>query len=245
MARSRPRQEAVSRRIVLGAGFQAGLTWLAAPLALSLSGGCKARTYRDPEQDRDEEGAAAAPSPTASTPPALTPSTPVGTVPPETTRNTPEPTRIEERSRPSPNKSARNGKISRIVLHNTEASLESTLATFSKTSSQVSAHLVVGREGEVYRVVDDAMKAWHATVANDSSLGLEIVAGKGMLGMTPVQEKTVIACVKRWMARYGIPATAITIHRVAAPRTTDCPHYIWPEGREELFLEWRRKNFGA
>jgi|GEM_PF-6512354 len=154
---------------------------------------------------------------------------------------------IREIASPSPNKSARTTSIKRIVLHNTESTLASALATLRSPAgaNRVSAHILVGRDGALHRIVPDADKAWHATVANDDGLGLEIEAGKFGRGMTPLQEATVIAVVRRWMRLHKVTAQNITMHRLAAPGTTDCATFIWPEGNDKAFFNWRRDRFGS
>jgi N-acetyl-anhydromuramyl-L-alanine amidase AmpD len=95
----------------------------------------------------------------------------------------------------SPNFSNLTIPIEFVVLHFTAASLERTLSIFMDPATEVSAHLVIDRDGSVYEVVDclngEAKRAWHAgrsryesvrgteRVAiegfNDRSIGIELV----------------------------------------------------------------------
>ena len=71
-----------------------------------------------------------------------------------------------------------------IVLHYTATNdLSSSLSTLRDSSAQVSAHIVVGREGEVFQLVDFNRIAWHAGDSrwkearhlNCCSIGIELV----------------------------------------------------------------------
>src|SRR6188768_2384940 len=54
-------------------------------------------------------------------------------------------------------------KISAIVIHYTGSlSMEGTVSWFLNPASKVSAHYVVGREGQVLQMVHDQDVAWHA-----------------------------------------------------------------------------------
>jgi N-acetylmuramoyl-L-alanine amidase len=77
----------------------------------------------------------------------------------------------------------RAGKADTIVLHYTAGrSAESSAGTLSRQGSGVSAHLVVGRNGELYQLVPFDTIAWHAgasawngrTGLNKYSIGIEM-----------------------------------------------------------------------
>jgi N-acetyl-anhydromuramyl-L-alanine amidase AmpD len=85
----------------------------------------------------------------------------------------------------SPNRSSRKGlAVSSIVLHFTaSATLLGTVNWFQKPHARVSAHYVVGRNGQIVQMVHENEKAWHAGKAklsgdprvNSMSIGIEIV----------------------------------------------------------------------
>jgi N-acetylmuramoyl-L-alanine amidase len=89
--------------------------------------------------------------------------------------------------RESPNQS---GGISRLflVIHYTACTtLESAVTWFENPAAQASAHLVVGRDGEIVQMVNFNRRAWHAGKSkwgeleglNQYSIGIELVnAGK-------------------------------------------------------------------
>lgn len=99
------------------------------------------------------------------------------------------------RSVRSPNFSDLEIPVRFVVLHYTAASLERTLEIFTTQATEVSAHIVIDRDGTVYELVDClagvCKRAWHAgksklelplpggsTVVegfNDCSIGIELV----------------------------------------------------------------------
>lgn len=83
----------------------------------------------------------------------------------------------------SPNKRKRLGQISIVVIHYTEIYFEATKKRFLDSSQEVSAHLVIDRDGTIYRFVQDEDVAYHAGQScwqglegvNEYSIGIELV----------------------------------------------------------------------
>lgn len=92
----------------------------------------------------------------------------------------------------SANKRARKESVDTLIIHHTaSSSLMGTVRWFQDKNSGVSAHYVVGKKGEVFRMVPDNMCAYHAgkswlpdepqnenkksTSVNDRSIGIELV----------------------------------------------------------------------
>jgi len=134
---------------------------------------------------------------------------------------------ITSETRISPNKSERAGTINKIVLHNTASSYDSAVSWLTNPNAQASAHLVIGRDGKVCRMVTDDYAAWHAgnRTVNHQSIGIEIVATNEEQGMTAVQEAQVIAWVKYFAGKYDIKSSNIVGHRTIV--NTSCPMLIW------------------
>ena len=63
--------------------------------------------------------------------------------------------------------------------YTTSRNVEGTIAWFQDPRAQVSAHYIIGREGEIYQMVRDSDKAWHAKDANANSIGIEHSAAAG------------------------------------------------------------------
>lgn len=161
----------------------------------------------------------------------------------------------------SPNHSSRSGSaIEKVILHYTTASTaRSTINHFldssppcSLGSSQVcpvSAHYIVDKNGDIYQMVADSDKAWHAGSANLTSIGIEHVARKGD-SFTKAQEKSSIALIRWLLAEYKIPAANILAHKEAPGNSTSCPGELFGDSgddnssaRLKMFDAWVAKHF--
>jgi hypothetical protein len=113
----------------------------------------------------------------------------------------------------SPNHSSRNGvPIKVVVLHCTEASLNSTLAEFQKSDArQVSAHYVIDRNGDIYQMVSDSDRANHCRGANQNSIGIEHV-GKETDALTAAQAKSSADLIRWLLEQYDVPPTNVYGH---------------------------------
>src|SRR5262249_21339744 len=65
--------------------------------------------------------------------------------------------------------------VNRIVIHITDGGgkLDGTVSWFKDPSARVSAHYIVGQDGEVVQMVKHNDVAWHASSANGDSIGIE------------------------------------------------------------------------
>jgi N-acetyl-anhydromuramyl-L-alanine amidase AmpD len=148
-------------------------------------------------------------------------------------------------------RSAPHRPIRRIVIHITDggANINGTVSHFSNPESGVSAHYIVGQDGEIVQMVRHNDIAYHAHGANTDSIGVEHVArvpgalsrpAPGMAGATwhdPGLYPTAIqycssAALVRWLCeQYGIPIDRAHIlgHAAADPRTShrSCPDAVW------------------
>lgn len=150
-------------------------------------------------------------------------------------------------SMPSPNANSRNGQpISGIVVHHTYGGFAGAVATLRNPNppcprngdpcpSPVSAHLVVSRTGQIARLVPDELSAFHAVQVNRSTLGVEIEATEQARGLTPAQERALLAIMFFWFKKHRLGPQQITTHRTHVP--TECPSFIWPS--ETIFSSWR------
>ncbi|MEM6252902.1 MAG: N-acetylmuramoyl-L-alanine amidase [Cyanobacteria bacterium P01_D01_bin.156] len=127
-------------------------------------------------------------------------------------------------------------QINRIVIHITDSSAKATTNGMvrwlqKKDTTKVSAHYVIGRDGEVVQMVKHKDKAWHANRANRDSIGIEHIANTTDSPPTEAQYCASAALV-RWLAdTYGIPLDRQHIlgHVEADSSTThkDCPNAVW------------------
>jgi N-acetyl-anhydromuramyl-L-alanine amidase AmpD len=128
-----------------------------------------------------------------------------------------------------------------VVIHITDggSSIEGPLSWFQNPASGVSAHYIVGQNGEVVQMVRDRDIAWHANSANGDSIGIEHCArapnaqGPTDPGLmpTPLQYAASGALVRWLCEQYGIPMDRDHIlgHSEADTRTSrrGCPNAVW------------------
>ncbi|HJQ31286.1 MAG TPA: papain-like cysteine protease family protein, partial [Pyrinomonadaceae bacterium] len=142
----------------------------------------------------------------------------------------------------SVNYRATNGRtIDKVVIHITDGGsrISGTIGWFQNPNQRnrrdepihVSAHYVVGQDGEVVQMVMHKDVAWHAGSANSHSIGIEHVANTRGLLPTAAQYCASAALV-RWLCdTFSIPIDRQHIqgHAEADTRTshTDCPNAVW------------------
>lgn len=126
-----------------------------------------------------------------------------------------------------------------VVLHYT--AMQSTRAALERLCSpmhEVSAHYLISETGEVFSLVDETMRAWHAgagqwgvvTDINSRSIGVEL-ANSGFAPFPEPQMAALEHLLPQIMARHAIPPQRIIGHSDMAPgRKTD------PGAR----FDWRR-----
>lgn len=145
----------------------------------------------------------------------------------------------------SPNTSSRNGaSINMIVLHSTTAAtVEGTINWFLDPKSQVSAHYVVDKNGDIYQMVSDDRSAWHAKAINSRTIGIEHVATA--TDRLTDDQSVASAQLVRWLAAtYGIPAANVLGHRFAPCNegTTECPNHLFGDATEDAVATWVSTN---
>jgi N-acetylmuramoyl-L-alanine amidase len=106
--------------------------------------------------------------------------------------------------------------------------------------ARVSAHYVVGEGGEVFRVVPESERAWHAGVSswegqastNARAIGIEIANGGHDFGLPSypgVQIDAVIALVRDILTRNKLAPSRVVGHSDIAPERKEDPgeHFPW------------------
>jgi hypothetical protein len=106
--------------------------------------------------------------------------------------------------------------IARVLIHSTRGGVDDggdyarTLGWFANTDSQVSAHMVIGHDGELARVIDDADGAWHAGDGsgpmNLGALAVELAQELPTTPYTDAQINKLAQVVAYWCDKYIIPA---------------------------------------
>jgi N-acetylmuramoyl-L-alanine amidase len=144
---------------------------------------------------------------------------------------------------PSPNFDARPGEVDVLVLHYTGMqTAAAALERLCDPAAKVSSHYLVDESGDIYALVEEQNRAWHAGVSfwrgvsglNDRSIGIEIVNPGHEFGYRPfpaVQMRAVTALCQGILRRWrNIPARNVVAHSDIAPDRKQDPG--------ELF-DWR------
>ncbi|MBI4438667.1 N-acetylmuramoyl-L-alanine amidase, partial [Candidatus Woesearchaeota archaeon] len=113
----------------------------------------------------------------------------------------------------SPNHGGPMGEIKGVVIHSTRGlqvpgrELQAAVNWFMNPQSMVSAHRIIGVNGEQYKMVEDGITAWHAGEYNNNYLGIELEQGKPEDPYRDAQYRTAAQTVKEWSRKYGFPLT--------------------------------------
>jgi len=130
---------------------------------------------------------------------------------------------------PSPNYDQRQREIDTIVLHYTDTlDAKDALDILCNPERQVSSHYLVDFNGDIYMLVPEAMRAWHAGVShwrgvdniNHNSIGIEIVNPGhryGYKNFTEAQYAALISLISEIRLSYNIPNKNIIAHSDIAP----------------------------
>lgn len=145
---------------------------------------------------------------------------------------------------PSPNHGERrSATIDMLVLHYTGmASGEAARAWLCDERSRVSAHYLVDEAGEVFSLVEEDRRAWHAGQAhwaghddiNSRSIGIEAQNPGHDAGLPDFPDRqidAVIALSAQIVARHPIPARNVLAHSDVAPGRKIDPGELFPWAR--------------
>ena len=123
-----------------------------------------------------------------------------------------------------------------VVIHHTaQESTSQTLKTFTMPSTQVSAHYVIGRDGQVFHMLNDYLRAWHGGVArwgnttdiNSSSIGIEL-DNNGTEPFAQPQIASLLKVLAGLKKTYGIPSANFIGHADIAPSRKNDPSTFFP-----------------
>jgi N-acetylmuramoyl-L-alanine amidase len=144
---------------------------------------------------------------------------------------------------PSPNfGERRNGlRPELVVLHHTAMrTAESALARLRDPASEVSAHYLIAEDGRVWRLVDEAARAWHAGKGswegrddvNSRSIGIEMANAGPLEEFPPFPEPQMTALealLDAIAARWAIPPSGVIGHSDMAPgrKIDPGPKFDW------------------
>jgi len=126
-------------------------------------------------------------------------------------------------------------KIDMLVIHYTGMqSAGAALERLCDPAAEVSAHYLIDEAGEVFALVDEENRAWHAGVSswrgsggvNSRSIGIELVNPGHEFGYRPfpAAQMTALADLAQGIvARWQIPARNVVGHSDVAPRRKQDP----------------------
>ena len=135
-----------------------------------------------------------------------------------------------------------------VVIHHTaQDSTAQTLKTFTLPRTQVSAHYVIGRDGRVYHMLNDYLRAWHGGAArwgnttdlNSCSIGIEL-DNNGTEPFAEPQIGSLLKVLAGLKKDYGIPAANFIGHADIAPTRKNDPsaRFPWPRLAAQGFGLW-------
>lgn len=122
-----------------------------------------------------------------------------------------------------------------IIHHTAQNSTEQTLKTFTTPKTQVSAHYVIGKDGAIYQMLNDYLRAWHGGAAkwgnltdiNSSSIGIEL-DNNGFEPFSESQIKGLLAVLANLKKTHNIPVANFIGHSDIAPGRKVDPNITFP-----------------
>ncbi|TPE46294.1 N-acetylmuramoyl-L-alanine amidase [Pontibacter mangrovi] len=134
-----------------------------------------------------------------------------------------------------------------IIHHTAQHSTDHTLRTFTMPKTQVSAHYVIGRDGKVFHMLSDNLRAWHGgnsrwghdTDLNSSSIGIEL-DNNGEEPFDEAQINSLLEVLAMLKEKYHIPTENFLGHADIAPVRKVDPNasFPWKKLAENGFGLW-------
>lgn len=128
------------------------------------------------------------------------------------------------------------GKIRHIILHTTEASVESSLPKLKRFGE---AHYLIDRNGQIYKIIDENKIARHSgrsiwngqSRVDEFSIGIEMV-GHHDKAFEPQQERALANLLRDLKTRYRIKDDDILTHSMVAYGVPNRYHHESHRGRK-------------
>ncbi|MFZ1799283.1 MAG: N-acetylmuramoyl-L-alanine amidase [Chitinophagaceae bacterium] len=134
-----------------------------------------------------------------------------------------------------------------IIHHTDQASCDQTLKTFTLTKTQVSAHYVICKDGTIFHMLNDYLRAWHAGVSkwgnltdiNSASIGIELDNDAHSV-FPEIQIQSLLKLLAALKNKYDIPTANFIGHADVAPgRKVDPSRFFpWSTLAEKGFGYW-------
>ena len=125
-------------------------------------------------------------------------------------------------------------KVQFLILHCTKQDFATSLHLLQ---DKVSAHYLISESAEIFQLVDESKRAWHAGVSfwkgqndlNSASIGIEIVNLDGNRNHYPDEQiEALIFLCKKIIAKYKITPECVLAHSDIAPLRKDDPGILFP-----------------
>lgn len=134
-----------------------------------------------------------------------------------------------------------------IIHHTAQNSCDQTLKTFTLSRTKVSAHYVICRDGNIYHMLNDYLRAQHAGIGswgnltdmNSSSIGIEL-DNNGYEVFSQSQVASLIKLLGHLKNLYTIPKANFIGHADFAPTRKNDPNvnFPWKKLSENGFGLW-------
>lgn len=140
-----------------------------------------------------------------------------------------------------------------VILHHTsQNSVAQTVRTFQLEHTKVSAHYIVGKDGQIIQMLNDYERAWHAgrskwgpvTDLNSVSIGIEL-DNNGNEPFPEVQINTLLVLLDTLKTKYQIPQINFLAHGDIAPGRKNDPNSFFPWKRlaEHGYGIWYNEDY--
>lgn len=140
-----------------------------------------------------------------------------------------------------------------VILHHTgQQSKEQAVYTFCVEHSGVSAHYIVGKDGTVFQMLNDYLKAWHAGASqwgnisdlNSCSIGIELDNNGVNEAFSEIQISALLELLSYLKKKYLIPTANFIGHSdIASGRKFDPSKYFpWEKLAAKGFGFWYDKD---
>jgi len=134
-----------------------------------------------------------------------------------------------------------------VIHHTSDDSVDEAMKTLANPLRKVSAHYLIGRDGQIIQLVDERARAWHAgesrwgaaTDINSASLGIEL-DNNGREPFSEAQISALLRLLADIRERYHIPAANFLGHADVAPRRKTDPssYFPWKTLADQGFGLW-------
>ncbi len=134
-----------------------------------------------------------------------------------------------------------------IIHHTAQNSCDQTLRTFTLTRTRVSAHYVICKDGSIFHMLNDYLRAWHAGVSkwgnnndiNSSSIGIEL-DNNGFETFPDAQMNSLLLLLNNLKKGYDIPNANFIGHGDIAPTRKNDPNwrFSWKQLADLGFGIW-------